>query len=212
VQGSGPEASVKPAHPILDPENRENLTVSEGHLMLWELLSVSFGIGALAVCIVDVTERPGFGWSLYPIASIVLAWILVTALLRSRRPSFAAFAIPAVAIPAYLVALDLIDGDLDWSLSIGVPICLLAEAAIGIAALAIVRARRKGANIAAIALAAVAIFCLGLESTLDLASGKGLSPGWSSIVLASLLPISLYLFYLHYRILGKKGLRRFFRL
>jgi hypothetical protein len=197
---------------LLDPEDREKLTVAEGRTMFWELLSVSLGIGALVVLAIDLLDSPGLGWSLYPLASIAVAWVFVTVLLLERLPRSLRVAGAALAPPAYLLALDLISDGIDWSLAVGVPIALAAELSVALAAIAIARSRRKGANVAAIALAAVAAFCFALESILDLRLEKKLLPGWSSIVLSALLPVSLFLFYLHYRILGKRSLRRFFRL
>jgi len=208
----GAAGPARHAHPILDPEGTEHISDSEEHLMVWEMLTVSFGIGALAVLVVDLAEGDGLGWSRYPLASLVLAWTLLTIVLRARRPSLAAVALAALATPAYLVVLDLFHDGLGWSLSLGLPISLSAEAIVGLSTLAIARARRRGANVAAIALAATAALCLSIEASIDLARAHGLSLRWSSIVLAALLPVSLFLFYLHYRILGKRSLRRFFRL
>jgi peptidoglycan/LPS O-acetylase OafA/YrhL len=197
---------------LLDPEDREKLTVAEGRTMFWELLSVSLGIGALVVLAIDLLDAPGLGWSLYPLASIALAWVLMTASLLRTLPFALRVGLAALAPPAFLIALDLIVDGLDWSLAVAVPIALAAELCAALAALAIARSRRKGANVAAIALAAAAAFCFALEAILDFRFDKKIAPGWSSIVLSALLPISLFLFYLHYRILGKKSLRRFFRL
>lgn len=208
----GGQVPPKHAHPVLDPEDKENFTASEGHLMVWELLSVSFGIAALAVSVVDLAESSGLQWSLYPLASIALAWILLTILLRARGPSLLAISLAALSIPAYLLVLDLLRDGLGWFLTLGLPISLSAELIVGLSALAIARSSRLGANVAAIGLAAVAALCLSIEASIDLATMGRLSLGWSSIVLAALLPVSLFLFYLHYRILGKRSLRRFFHL
>lgn len=211
------EAPVELAISALDPEDAEKLSPAEGRTLLWELLTVSLGIAALALLAIDLIDSPGIGWSRYPLASIGLAWALIGLLgagRRARSPGARRLrlALAALAAPAYLLLLDLFSGSLDWSLAIGVPVSLATELIAGLAALAIARSRRRGANVAAILLAAVALICLAIESILDLAATRAIGLGWSSIVLVALLPVSLFLFYLHYRILGKKSLRRFFRL
>ena len=208
-----PEDSVERAIAALDPEDK--LTRDEGRTLLWELLSVSLGIAALALLVIDLLERPGLSWSRYPLASIALAWILVSLLPRrgavTTLPALRAIA-AALALPGFLLVIDSFEGGLGWSLAIAVPICLSAELISGLAGLAIARTRRRGANVAAILLAAIAALCLAIETILDLSLGRTIRLAWSAIVLSSLLPVSAFLFYLHYRILGKKSLRRFFRL
>lgn len=198
---------------VLDPEDRDKLTEIEGQTLVWELLSVSLGIGAIVVLAIDLfLDSPGLGWSPYPLASIGLAWILLSAIVQRRIALGRRLARAAFAVPVFLLVLDLVDGKLGWSLSIALPICLTAELAAGILAFAISRSRRRGANIVAAALATIAAFCVTLEAILDLAIAGRVAIRWSAIVLCSLLPVSAFLLYLHYRVLGTSRLRRFFHL
>jgi len=216
LPGAAPQAEdrVERAIAALDPE--EKLTGDEGRTLLWELLSVSLGIAALALIAIDLFDTPGLSWSRYPLASIILAWVLVSLLPRKSKAASALgrtrLVIAAASLPAFLLVLDLFEGGLQWAPKIGIPICLAAELGLAIAAAAIARSRRKGANIAAILLAAIAGLCLAIEAILDNAASGAIRLGWSAIVFSALLPVSAYLFYLHYRILEKKSLRRFFRL
>lgn len=193
----------------LGSEVKEKLTPAEGQTLVWELLTVSLAIGAAVIAAIDLfLDAPGLSWSPYPLASIGLAWLLMSAILQKRVPRPARLACAALAPPVFFLILDFFDGRLTWSLSIALPVCLAAECAIAILAFAF--SRRKGITIVANFLAVTAAFCVAVESILDLTESGKVSLGWSAIVLAALIPISIFLFYLHYRILGTAQVRRFF--
>lgn len=198
---------------VLDPDDLGQLTETEERTLLWELFSVSLAIGAIVVAAIDLfLDSPGLSWSPYPLASIGLVWFLITAILQKKLALSLRLLGLALALPAYLLTLDLFDGRLSWSLTIAVPICLAAELVSGAFAFAIAKSRRKGANIAALVLTALALFCVALEAILDQSIAGTIRLGWSSIVLSALVPVAVFLYYLHYRILGTSRLRRFFHL
>jgi hypothetical protein len=209
----GPDAPRRhaPEH-IIDPEDREKLTDAERRTIVWEIISVSTGIAAIVVCAVNLIESQALTWGLYPLASLCFFWVLLTAPLRLGSRPVLAILLAALSLPAFLVALDLVDGRLGWSLSVALPIALDAEISAALAVLASARSKRKGANLIGFGLLAATALCVGIEATLDRFQSGRLDLTWSAIVAVALVPVAGFLFYLHHRVTKKANLRRLFRL
>jgi len=197
---------------LVDREADEGLTPDEKTTIRWEVLSVSTFVAALAVCAVNLLGAGRLSWALYPLYSLALTWVVVTALLELRRLPLLGALIVGLAIPLFLLALDLIDGRLDWSLHIGMPIALITELSIALSVLALRLLKTGGLSIIAWALVAATLTCLGIEGTLSLALKGRIWIAWSGIVASASVPTALFLFYLHYRVNKVANLRRLFRL
>ncbi|HTX71656.1 MAG TPA: DUF6320 domain-containing protein [Rectinemataceae bacterium] len=207
-----PEAHSSSRESMFDPEDRENFTEDERRTIAWEVLSVSTGIAAVVVCAVNLFVDRRLTWSLYPIVSLVFIWVLFTMPLRlGKRPLLAALG-AAVALPGFLLALNLIEGRLSWAPVIALPIALVAELSAAVVAFATSRAKRKGANVIGFCLLAVALLCMDIEATISLYFFGRLVLQWSAIVATALVPVSGFLFYLHHRVTKKSNLRKLFRL
>jgi hypothetical protein len=208
----------RPPHPahlvdeILEEGSKEKLTKGEWRLIVWEVISVSAGIIALSTCAINLLLDARLSWALYPLLSLAFLWLIATSwrFFHDRRPVVVALVM--VLIPLLLVALDLVGGRPSWSFSIALPISLLVEAAVSAGLWLFFNVKGRGANSLAFLLILVAIVCLGIEATLDIAGGKRLGFEWSAIVAFCLLPAAAFFFYLHYRIRRKTTLRRFFHL
>ncbi len=196
----------------IDPEDRERLTDKERRIIVWETLSVSALIAALTVAAINFLVAHALTWSLYPLFSLAFIWVVFTSpLLLAGRP-FWAVLLPAIALPAFLIGLDAVDGRLSWAPPVALPIAFTFEALTAAAAFFIRASKRKGANVIAYALLAIAGLCVGIEATVDHFVRRRVVLGWSAIVAIALVPIALFLFYLHYRIGRKTNLRKLFRL
>jgi hypothetical protein len=208
----GASAAEPSQQSFLDPSGDERLSEAERRTIAWELLSVSAGIGALVVSAVNLLVDRTLSWALYPIASLGLAWILISAPLMLRKRPLAAACIVAVALPAYLVGLDLIDGGLTWAPRLAVPIALMVEASAAAATLASLKTKRKGPNVLAYCLLAVSASCAGVDAAVGFHGYGRIAFGWSAIVASALVPVAAFLLYLHHRVTKKANLRKLFRL
>lgn len=200
------------AERLIDPEDREKLTDRERRTIIWEILSVSGLIASIAVSAVNLILDGRLSWALYPLLSLGFAWALMSSAFLLRKGSRLGIAIPILALPLFLIGIDLVDGRLGWALLPALPIALVAEIAVGSTVLLIVRTRRRGANIISFVLLAAVFLCLGIEAILDFYRGIALLFSWSAIVGFALVPVAAFLLYLHYRIGRKASLRRIFRL
>lgn len=197
---------------MFDPEDREKFTDEERRTIAWEVLSVSTGIAAAVVCLVDLLVEGALSWSLYPISSLVFLWILFTAILRLRgRPALAALLV-AVALPLYLLALNRIEGRLSWGPALAVPIALIAEGAAALVVFATKSVQRKGVNVIGFCLLGVSLLCIGVEASITLYFRASIGLHWSTIAATALVPVAGFLFYLHHRVTKKSNLRKLFRL
>jgi hypothetical protein len=195
-----------------EPGAEEKLTEGERRKVSAELLTASILIPAVAVCAINILVSGGITWGLYPLLSLALLWVVMGAILGIFGQKHLAFGAPALAIPLFLIGLDLADGGLGWSVGLGLPIAILAEGIAGLVILALRASRRKGANIPAFIVLGVALLCLSIEAIIDRSLGGGVHLEWSAIVAFALVPISALLFYLHIRLTHKSSLRKLFRL
>lgn len=197
---------------LLDPEDHDRLNSSERHIVAMEVRTVSAAIAAAAVSAINLVVAGRLSWALYPLASILFLWVSSSAiLLLGKRPVLAGLVV-ALALPAFLLALDAVDGRLDWSLHLAMPIAAVSELAVGAVALGSWRAARKGINLIAFALLGVVAICSGVEGSLNFALSGHLGLRWSAIVAFSLIPVAAFLLYLHYRLGKRTSLRKLFRL
>lgn len=197
---------------FLEQGKSERLTEGERRKLAAELLTTSILIPAVAVSAVNILLSRAITWGLYPLLSLALAWVLIGTAIGIFGRKLTALAFPAAAAILYLPGLDLADGRLSWSLSIGLPIVLLVEAVAALVFLASLKSPRKGANIPSFIILGVIFVCLGIEAAIDLAVSGTIRPEWSAVVAFALAPISAFLFYLHLRLSHRSSLRKLFRL
>jgi uncharacterized membrane protein len=206
------EGAAKRDRRSTDSDNPENLTQAERRKIAWELVSVSTAIAAAAVCAANLLADHRLSWALYPLASLTMIWAIVTiTLMLGKRPLIAA-AIGACIPPLFLTAIDAFDGRLSWALPVALPIAMVAEFSAAAAVFSGVKAKRKGVNLIAFAVLAVTATCIGIETTLNLFLRHSFTLVWSAIVAAALVPVAIFLLYLHHRVTKKSNLRKLFRL
>jgi hypothetical protein len=197
---------------IFDPDNSEKLTPKERITIRWEVLSVSTLIAAIAVSCVNLLVSGDLTWALYPLFSLALLWLLYTALVKLSKPPALGGLVAGLAILLFILALDIVDGSPTWAPKIGMPIALIAEVAFALAWIVGSHAKTKGVNLIAFALLAATVTCLGIEGTLSLNFKGIIRIVWSGVVASALVPVAVFLFYLHHRVSKVSNLRRLFRL
>ncbi|PKL23770.1 MAG: hypothetical protein CVV47_13235 [Spirochaetae bacterium HGW-Spirochaetae-3] len=206
-RGSGPY----PQH-IIDPEDTYRLSRAERRRIAVELLSLAGCLASAALFLVDLLPDAHLGWSRYAVASIALGWIAsIAPLVLYGRPKAWLTAIGTAGV-AFLFALDVMDGSIGWSLTLGAPITLVSYAAI-FATAAVIRARSiKGLNTLGIGALGLAFYLIALEAIIRLGLRTSVRPYWSIVAALALVPVAIFLFYLHGRVLRGADLRKIFRL
>lgn len=192
--------------------NGEEAQARERNTLRWEVLSVSALISAIAVCAVDLLTSGRLSWALYPLFSLAFVWVELSALIELRGLPLLGLPLAFASLPLYLLALDLVDGRLDWAWPVGMPIAVIVELAFGLALLVAALLRWKPLLSLALLLLAATLSCLGIDGSLSLAAGGALRFTWSGIVAAAVVPVSGFLVYVHFRVLRIARLRRLFHM
>ena len=215
----GPDAdTAEPAgrahariEPLFDPDGKANFTEHEKLFITREVITVCMAIAAGSAAAINYLVSGHLTWSLYPVATITFLWLCVgLPLYIPKRPGLA-IAAAAVGLLGFLCALDLIDGPgYTWFIPLGLPLALCIEV-FGIGTvLAVVKARRKGLNIVSMILFGVTAICLSIEYLTDKFVRGEVYLQWSSIVAFALVPVGIFLVYIHLRIATTTSLRKFF--
>jgi hypothetical protein len=175
----------------------------ENRRHLWEL-SVIIAFSGIAVCtIVDLLISKGLKWSLYSDVSVLAAWGIMTLFLYAYKRTWIVIPGLMLIILGALLAYDLITPGIKWFLPVGLPLTISAFIAAGAVVVLYQAANFKGFNILAAALIVLAGFCIITEMILDNYLNGFVDLRWSLIAAISVLPVSLILFFYHYRL--KKG-------
>lgn len=172
---------------------------------IWELSGI-ISFSGIAVCtIVDLVIHKGLSWSLYADASISALWICLTLILLAFRKYFLIIPGLLITILTMLFLFDLFSPPVNWFYGIGLPITIALFVSVSIVVLLWKVAHFRGFNILALAFFVLSGFCIISEVFIDKYLSNVVEIRWSAIVAVSILPISLVLLFVHYRM--KKGKR-----
>lgn len=197
---------------LIDPEDAYSLSKAERRRIAVEILSLAAFLASAALLLVDTLSDSSLGWSRYAVASVIFGWVvLIAPLVLYHRPK-AALALDSVATVVFILVIDWFDGALSWSLTIGIPIALASLAAIAGTVLVIRRRPVKGLNVLGISAIGLAVYLVSLEAIIRLALGASVRPYWSIVASLALVPVAVFLFFLHGRVLRGANLRKIFRL
>lgn len=196
------EEAGPPPIPPMSPDERIALTRI--------ITTLGFLIPVSIVLTVDWFINRQLGWSLYAVLSLGAVWLwAILPLAIQRRPYLLTLSCSLVGI-ALLSGIALLTGNFSWLPGLGIPI-LAGAGGLVMAVVGITRhTQRRGSNVAAWILFALVIFSFGTDLLVSLYQSGQAKPGWSIIVAATLIPISLLLIYIHYRPSRQTRIRRYF--
>lgn len=196
------EEAPSPALPPMSTDERKALSRT--------ITTLGFLIPASFVLTVDWFVTRSLSWSLFALASLGVAWLwALIPLVFNRKPFLLITLISGVAIIGAGV-ISILAGDSSWLLPIGVPVLTAAGLlSAGVTAMAL-KARRNGGNLAGWILLALAILSMIIDILVSSWLSGSWKPGWSIIVVSTLVPIAVLLLYLHYRPSRQRKLRQYF--
>jgi hypothetical protein len=172
---------------------------------IWELTGI-VTFSAIIVCtIVDLFIGKGLKWSLYSDSAITAAWLMLSFILKFPRKPFIILAAICFSVLSMLFIFDLLDLNSGWFFPVGMPITLAAVILSGFTVAVRLLLKHGGFNIIGVAFLAVAFFCILVELFTDKFRFGVVDIKWSIITAASIFPLCLIFFFLHYRM--KKGNR-----
>ncbi|MBN2651611.1 MAG: hypothetical protein JXR63_04445 [Spirochaetales bacterium] len=196
------------------PDNLDK-TLSESSFislkrLIWTTISIFLLAAALIVAAVDLVVNETITWSIFPLSALCSTWAFITFF-------FTMYRYPIILILSLFSSLSFfvwlimfsVDSN-DGFIKIAFPIIVVVFAVITIIVLLVFFSKKKGINIIGFVLLGVAIMCLGIDFVIKM--GVYNKPGltWSFIVAATLVPFSIFMFYLHHRLKNRLDFRKIF--
>jgi len=182
----------------------------ENRKHIWELSGV-ITFSGIAVCtIVDLVIHKTLSWSRYADTSILASWICLTLILLTFRKYFIIIPGLLLTILTTLFLFNLFSPPVNWFYGIGLPVTIALFVAVSVIVVLWKVAHFKGFNILAFAFIVLSGFCIVSEIFIDKYLSDKVNIQWSAIVAVSILPISLVLLFVHYRMKRGKRLDSYF--
>jgi hypothetical protein len=176
----------------------------------WELSGVVTLSGIIISIMVDLVFEKGLSWSLYSVTSLLYVWSSITIFFFAGRKPFILLSGLLIETLGIFILIDMFDAPISWFVPIALPITVTFFILVAIVITIIKSARYKGFNILAVILLALCLFCLVSEFFIDLAVYGRIEIKWSAITVAALLPVSMVLLFMHYRLKRGRRLDGFF--
>lgn len=189
---------------ILHMEKRARIRLS------WELYSIISASAILISLIVDLVISKGLNWSLYTTIFLAGGWVYVTLFTFSFSKRLRLFAGLLVNTLAMLLLIDTVLLPVHWFLSFTLPVTITFFVLLFIVLHFTGLARYKGFNILAIVFIAASIQCFVIELFIDLHIAGKVNIEWSAITASAVIPFSLILIFIHYRLKRGWNLKSYF--
>jgi hypothetical protein len=184
-------------------------TKKQKRSLAWELFSVAILVPLLITLFTDLIVNKEVSWSLYPVSTLLLVWIIVSVPIMFPKKIPILLVGETVPYIIYFLIIDLIDnGQIDWYPRLGLPIIALVMTTVLLVAVGSIFVKNKGANIAAFIIIGAGIICLGTDFIVTTYIRGSFAVSWSLYVLASTIVIGGFLLYIHYRIIKGSNLKR----
>ena len=189
-------------------EEKPQRTPKQTRKLVWEITSFILFIPIAITLSINLIVDHTVNWSLYPVSSIVLAWIIISVPLLFYKKVVIISIGESIPFLVYFLVIDLIDnGQLDWYLPLALPIIGAIGIVSTLIAISYIKVKNRGLNIIAFLLFGVGIVCLLIDLIIQSYIS---SPGvrWSLYVLVPTVLAGGFLLYLHYRVIKGKDLKR----
>ena len=176
-------------------------------------LVISAMLASVAICcgLMNLFLNPGYLWSLYAVGAAAMLWIFtVPPLIWQKTPYLLRVFINMCATALYVLLIALASGGLSWYLHLALPV-LLTAGALGLMVCWMLRNHSKLTSLIT-ALLGIGVFSLASELFLDLYLKQSWTPGWSLIVLAVVLGLSVPLIVIRLVPSFREEARRIFHL
>ena len=173
-------------------EAQQGISKKQKIYLTWGIISLLLFIPICVILAIRFLYSDFFTWEGYTLVPLGAGWIYFSLLLffiKRIKIIIIGFYINS---NVFLFFIDVLNGDINWYLTIGLPILTIFSLLLVFLIIVIFRVKRKGTNIIAFILSAISLFCLGVDFIISF----GLK--WSLIVTIALLPLILFFLYFHY--------------
>ncbi|HUU79763.1 MAG TPA: hypothetical protein VMX55_15600 [candidate division Zixibacteria bacterium] len=189
-------------------EEKTPRTAKQTRMLVWEIISFILFIPLIITLSINLIVDHAVNWALYPISSLLLAWIIITIPLVFYKKVVIIAIGESLPFLVYFLVIDLIDnGHLNWYVPLALPIIGTFGIVSTVVAIGFIKVKNRGLNIPAFILFGVGITCLLMDLII---TSYQTAPGvkWSLYVLVPTVLAGGFLLYLHYRVIKGKDLKR----
>lgn len=190
----------------------KELTQNQRRMLFWELSGIILISGMIVTFIIDLIINKGITWSKYTL-SVCLALFVNITLIVFLRKKILFLLIGSFLTTSILFALfDMYIKNKGWGIKLGIPLIFAFYLVVFVLTKIVRNSRQRGINLIAYFLIAAGVFSFCIEGIISLQTKNSLHLQWSLIVVASLLPVSAILLFIHYRLRKGIDLKRFFHI
>ncbi len=209
----GATATKKARFPDRPAPAAENTRRRMIRFLVWEVVSIILASALAIVLLTNLIVDLAVTWAWYPMAAMVLAWLLASfPLLLPGRPLVVS-ALTAGSILLFMAFIDFIDNlAVDWFLRMALPISALVILVTTGVILLSVKMKKKGFNIAAFILFGTGLLTAGLDAIITFQLERTIRLSWSVFVIIPVLFTGFFCLYIHYRLGRATNLKKWFQL
>lgn len=188
----------------------KELTQNQRRILFWELSGIILISGMIVTFIIDLIINKGITWSKYPVSVCLTLFVNITLIVFLRKKILILLTGSFLTTSILFILFDMYNKNKGWGIKLGIPLIFAFYLVVLILIKIIRNSRQHGINLIAYFLIAAGIFSLCIEGIISLQTKNRLDLQWSLIVVASLLPVSAILLFIHYRLRKGTELKRFF--
>lgn len=190
----------------------KELTPIQRRRLFWQLSGMILISGMIVTFIIDLIINKNITWSKYSMSTCLALFLIITLIIFLKRKILVALIGSFITTSVLLVLFDMFNKNIGWATKLGIPL-VFSFYLVVFSLIKIVRnLRQRGINLIAYFLVAAGILSLCIEGIISLQVKNQLSFQWSVIAMASVLPVSAILLFIHYRLKKGTDLKRFFHI
>lgn len=193
----GDAVDAESTYPELDPILNHPMNLRERQTLASMIISLLLIIPVLLVLVIDLRENARIDWSLIPIISILLSWIIICLPLIMRRSFWILYPVYTVSISVFFLLLDYNTGFSGWSWRLAIPLVFSIVTLLFLTVFYGLKSKHKGLNLISAILLFVGLCSTCIDILVKLFMEETAVPGWSLIVVITALPVAWFLTYLH---------------
>lgn len=177
-----------------------------------EIISVSFIISIISIVLINLILDSKISWSKIPSVTIFFAWLIIVSILIFYKKIIYSFLFIFLSIFGYLISLDSLDKKIGWSFTYALPILISCLIIFLLLFLLTTKTKQKGLNLIAYYLIGGCLICFAIDLIINFNISSFFLITWSKYVSFAVIPMSLFLLYIHHRFVKKLPGKRIFRI
>lgn len=178
----------------------------------WEIVSITILLVMVVTSLLNIILNREISWAQYPLASCIVIFMYVTVFAFTNTKWEIQLLYVFIISSVLIYTLDFLTLGLSWSIYLGIPLLFFVNILLIAMRQIYRRVKRRGINLIAFAFIAAALLCLFTEALIDFYVNGIIRLVWSLIVVGCVLPIVIFLLYMHFRLNKGTDLQRTFHI